>query len=113
MRECDDAWAKLTPERRKSLLQLYYEWVRSLMDRRMMLSGSPLDGGGWLMRRPEGETSEVAVEPYTATSEVITGYFLLEAENDEEVRAVAAQCPALLHGETVLVRKLSDPDSHA
>lgn len=102
MRERASAWAKLSRHERKAWLQKYVEWVRSLKERKIFIAGAPF-GGGRLLQRVNGR---VANRPLKAKDESLTGYFLILAPTMKRALAVARECPALSHGETVEVRAL-------
>lgn len=66
-----------------------------------MLGGAPIGEPGRVLRAAGGN---VVDEPYDATKGVLTGYFTIEAKDLADATAIARGCPALLHGETVIVR---------
>ena len=72
-----------------------------------MRGGEALARGGRILRTVGGE---IVDGPYTETKEVLTGYFMIEAKSEEEAAEVAKGCPALRHGETVLVREIAELD---
>ena len=101
MRENDGAWAKMPAEEQQRLLQGYMAWVRDLRERGIFRNGWPLSDKGRLLRAVDGE---VVDGPFTETKEVLTGFFVIEAEDLDAARAIARTCPALGHGETVELR---------
>lgn len=103
MHENDDAWAKLPDAEQKSLLQLYFGWVEDLRSRRIFLSGAPLAPGGRVLRNGSGGVTDV---PYEDLHQVLTGYFLITAADLAAATQIARECPALRHGETVIVRPM-------
>ena len=107
LRENDEAWAKLSAEQKQVLMQDYFAWVRQLRDGNHMRGGDPLARGGRVLRTSGGEIVE---GPYTETKEVITGYFMIEAADLDEAARLARGCPALGHGESVLVRPVAVMD---
>jgi len=103
MRENDNHWAGLPEAEQQRLLQLYYAWADELKAEGRMLGGQPLGSGGRILRAVDGE---IVDGPFTETKEVLTGFFLIEAESLEEAARVARGCPALTHGETVELRPI-------
>lgn len=104
MRESDDAWARMPPEEQQRLLQRYYDWVAELRAKGAFVDGNPLASeGARLLRAVDGE---VVDGPFTETKEVLTGYFVVEAEGWDQAVALARGCPALGHGETVELREI-------
>lgn len=107
LHENDDAWAKISAEDKQTIMQRYFAWVRELRRGDHMRGGDPLLRGGRVLRTSRGEIVE---GPYTETKEVVTGYFMIEAANLDEAAKLARDCPALGHGETVLVRQIAELD---
>ena len=66
-----------------------------------MLGGAPIGEPGRVLR---ATSAKVVEEPYAETRGVLTGYFTIEAKDLADATAIARGCPALLHGETVIVR---------
>jgi hypothetical protein len=106
--ENDHAWKRLPEAQRKQLLEKYFEWVGRLKAADQMRGGEPLAAGGSVLRVVDGKTTE---SPYSETRDVLTGYFLIEATDLAAATAIARGCPALLHGETVVVRPIADMTS--
>jgi hypothetical protein len=105
LRESDDAWAKLTAEDKQTIMQRYFAWSAELRSGDHMRGGEPLLRGGRVLRTTSGEIVE---GPYTETKEVVTGYFMIEAATLDEAARLARGCPALTHGESVLVRQVAE-----
>lgn len=103
--EDNNAWRDLAADERKALLEKYFAWVGELKAGDRMRGGHPLASGGSVLRVVEGKTVEA---PYAETRDVLTGFFILEARDLAEATALARGCPALLHGETVIVRRVAD-----
>lgn len=102
MRENDRAWSRFPPEEQQRLLQQYYDWVGELRAKDVFRDGNPLGySGSRLLRAVDGE---IVDGPFAETKEVLTGYFLIEAEDLEAALAIARGCPALGHGEVVELR---------
>lgn len=101
MREDDNAWSRKPPEEQQQLLQRYFAWIDDLRARDVFKGGEPLSDGGRLLQLVEGE---VVDGPFTETKEVLTGFFLVEAEDWDDAVAIARTCPALFHGEQVELR---------
>ena len=108
LHENDGAWRKLSEAERQALLEKYYAWVHELRNKDLMRDGNPLAEGGRVLRVADGE---IVDGPYTETKEVITGYFLIEAENLDAATEIAKGCPALGHGETVVIRQTGHGDA--
>ena len=105
LHENDDAWEKLSAEDKQAIMQRYFAWVGELRRDDRMRGGDPLLRGGRVLRTAGGEIVE---GPYTETKEVVTGYFMIEAASLDEAAKIAHGCPALGHGDTVLVRQVAE-----
>jgi len=103
MTENDDAWGGLPAAEQEALLAKYMAWVAELQKADRMRGGAPLGGPGRVLRQVGGAIVEA---PCTATKDVLTGWFLIEAKDLGDATAVARGCPALTHGESVIVRPL-------
>jgi hypothetical protein len=101
VREDNGAWGKLPTDEQARLMGLYGAWVRDLAATGAFVGGAPLGGPARLLR---SVGSEIVDGPWTQTTQVLTGYFLVEAADLAAATALARGCPALLHGETVEVR---------
>lgn len=101
MTETDGAWAKYSPEEQQRLLAGYFAWVGQLKKDKTLVGGEALAPGGRTLRVEDGR---VVDGPYAETKEVITGFFLIEANDLDAATQVARGCPALGHGESILVR---------
>lgn len=101
MTENDDAWAKISPEEQQRLLTRYFAWVDQLKKDKLLVGGEALGRGGRTLR---AEAGRVVDGPYAETKEVITGFFLIEAKDLDAATEIARGCPALTHGESVVVR---------
>lgn len=109
LQEDDNAWAQLSGEEKQSIMEKYFAWVAELRAGNHLQGGDPLQRGGRVLRTEGGEIVE---GPYTETKEVLTGYFLLEATDLDEATRLARGCPALQHGESVVVRAIAEMDEN-
>lgn len=103
MREDDDAWSRIGAAERDRLMGLYGAWIGELRAKGAFVGGAPIGGGGRVLRHHEGEFREAT---YAESKQVDTGYFVIEAPTLDAATHLARGCPALLHGETVIVRPL-------
>ncbi len=105
MHENDHAWSRLPKEEQQALLARYVAWARDLRAQGRMKGGNALADEGRTLRMEHGELIEA---PFTETKQVLTGYFHIEATDLAEATRIARDCPALGHGETVIVRPTTD-----
>ncbi len=106
MFEDDGAWERLSERRRTSLMKRYVAWVGALKRKKAFVGGAPLGSPGVVLERKRGR---VVASPYSDRTNVQTGWFVLDAKDLPAAVRLARSCPALLHGERVLVR----PAAHA
>ncbi len=105
MHECDGAWSKLPRDEQSRLMMLYGDWVATLKDGGSFVTGRPCGGQHRLLsRNGTGDVTDISVEP-DGLSEVVTGFFVIRATDMDSAVEIAKTCPALLHGETIVVRE--------
>ena len=105
MYEDDNAWTKLPPERQAELMKLYQGWVADLQAKGQFVSGSPCGSKQVLLTgRGAAGGGEVKATEHAPTKDVLTGFFIVRAQDLDAAVALARGCPALGHGERVIVR---------
>lgn len=101
-----EIWNKMSAEEKQRIMEKYYAFVGRLRRENRFKSGSALKQGGLELRSEKGIV--VVDGPFSETKEALNGYFVFEAANQEEAVAIARDCPALTHGETVQIFELSN-----
>jgi hypothetical protein len=101
MLESAGAWSRLPEAEQARLLRLYGAWVGELRASGSFVDGWPFGGAARVLR---GGTGGVTVSADDPTRPAETGLFLVEAPDLDAATKLARGCPALLHGETVIVR---------
>lgn len=101
MLETPGAWSRLPKAEQGRLLALYGAWVGELRRSGAFVDGWPFGGDARVLR---GATGGVEVSEAPADRPAETGMFLVEAPDLDAAVALARGCPALVHGETVVVR---------
>ncbi len=107
MYENDGAWERLPKARRTALMKRYGAWVALLRKQGTFRGGSALGSPGVSLER-KGRRVVPAV--WRAKKDVLTGWFEIEAEALAEATTIARGCPALAHGERVIVRPTGSSD---
>lgn len=107
MHECDAAWSKLPDDEQSRLMSLYGRWVSDLKDSGTFVTGRPC-GGQYrlLVGNDTGDVTDIETKS-DGLSDVVTGFFVIRARDMDTAVAIAKTCPALLHGETIVVREAS------
>jgi hypothetical protein len=104
MFEDDRAWSRLPELERQRLLVLYDNWVRDLKAKGAFEGGEPLGEGGVVLEADDD--GRILESDYTVIRSVLTGYFIIQAADLAAAAKMARGCPALVHGETVVVRPI-------
>lgn len=99
--ETAGSWDRLPPDEQTRLVGLYRTWAQELRRSGAFVDGDPIGGPGRVLRPVNGAWQE---GPFERTEDLETGYFLIEASDLAVATAIARGCPALLHGESVVVR---------
>jgi hypothetical protein len=95
----ENAWAALPDSERFSIIREYFELTSDMRDYGVYITGSPLQpttAGSTVRIRDDEEL--VTDGALAETREQLGGYFLIEADSDEEARAWAAKVPAARYG---------------
>lgn len=108
MHENDNAWEKTSLEERQKIMEKYFSWARKLRERNQMRGGEVLAKGGRVLRT---QGTSIVDGPFTETKEVVTGFFIIEAADLTQATEIARECPALGHGETVILRQIAVIDA--
>lgn len=97
-------WDAIPTERRAEIGRAYGEYTAWLRDRGAFVGGGAGDGPARrLVRAADGTVSHAHVADDQAAP---TGYFIVEAADLDAAVALARECPALTHGEAVIVRRI-------
>ena len=95
----ENAWASLPDSERNSIIREYFDLTGEMRDHGVYITGAPLQPttAGSTVRIRDDEQL-VTDGPFAETKEQLGGYFLIEADSDEEARAWAAKIPAARYG---------------
>ena len=101
-----DGLSTLSPDEMQQLLQKYKQWVAELGDQ--YVTGQRLENHGALIKNKKIIVTD---GPFLEPKEIIAGYFLVKAENQQEANAIASSSPYLgLY--SIEVRPLVQPLMH-
>lgn len=98
----DDDPTRTTPEEQAAIVAEYTAWARDLATAGHFVSGDELAGEGHLLKGEHDPT----IQPISAASGMIGGYFIIAAADYDEALTLAKACPQLRHGGTVEVRPI-------
>ena len=86
-----DGMNHLSPMELQNIMTEYKTWVENLGEN--FLGGQRLDGSGALLT---SKTDVIATDgPFLESKEIIAGYFLVQADNQEEANKIALSSPHL------------------
>ena len=100
----EQAWASLAEDERNAIVGEYFALTDELREQGSFVAGAPLQPTttASAVRVRDGEQL-VTDGPFAETKEQLGGYFLIEAESDDEAVRWAAKIPAARYG-TIEVR---------
>ncbi len=104
MYEDDNLFATLPEARQAELMAKYIAWVGDLQSRGIFQSGTPC-GSEQVLLTASG--SAITAKPYAPKKDVLTGLFIIRATSLDKAVEIAQTCPALTHGERIVVRPAS------
>ena len=82
----------VTPEAMQARMQLFGEWVQKVLDGRYV-SGAPLED--YDARLLKSKTEVLTDGPFLESKEMISGYFIINANDIDEATELTRQCPLL------------------
>jgi hypothetical protein len=95
----EKAWAERSDGGRRAVTREYDELADELRDHGRYITSAPLlPTTAASTVRVRDDEQLVTDGPFADTREQLVGYFLIEAESDEEARSWAAKIPAARHG---------------
>lgn len=100
-----DGMDHLSPDELQKLLKEYKDWVRNLGEQ--YVAGQRLQSKGTLV----DNKTVITDGPFLEAKEIIAGYFLIKAENQEKATQIALSSPHAPYY-TIEVRPLVQPLMH-
>ena len=82
----------VTPEAMQARMQLFGEWVQKVLDGRYV-SGAPLED--YDARLLKSKTEVLTDGPFLESKEMISGYFIINANDIDEATDLTSKCPLL------------------
>ena len=83
----------------------YANWMIGLQASGRFAAGEELQNGGQVLKMIDDEIDVTGFQEQGAYGE-ISGFFLIQAENDAEAIKIASECPHLKYNGTIEVRKI-------
>ncbi len=92
-------WNNLSQSERDKHIDQFGEFAKNLGEKGYIKGGDGCAERAFRVKKPELPDNECLVPPQT--SDMVTGYFMIEVPSEEEALKVARQCPAFNCGEYV------------
>ncbi len=84
------------------IMEKFAAWMKDLQAKNMVAATNGLETTGKVLRGPGG--TAISDGPYPEAKEIVGGYVLIAADNEDQAVAAAQGCPGLGHGMVVEVR---------
>lgn len=97
--EDQSVYQELSPEELQKEIELHQKWIEELGDH--YVSSEPLEKDAKVVK---GEDAIISDGPFMEAKEIVTGYYLIDAESLEKAAELARGCPILQLGGSVEVR---------
>jgi hypothetical protein len=95
----ESAWANLTPDQLSAEMGAYMAYTEELAKSGKLVSGHELQPIATAKTVSVSSGKQKVVDgPFAETKETLGGYYLIEAETQEEAQAWAAKCPGARYG---------------
>jgi hypothetical protein len=91
----DDS-AEAGPEEMQKRMQDYMAWMQKMVSEERWVAGTPLEASGALLKDSE---TVITDGPFLEPKEIIGGYVILKASDQNEANELAKACPLLGHCE--------------
>lgn len=101
--ENENAYDGFSPEDMQKEIEAHSKWIEELDDR--FVSGDPLEKTA---KTVKGKEKVLTDGPYIESKELVTGYYMINANNLQEAAEIAKGCPVLKYGGNVEVREVMD-----
>jgi len=105
MRGDQSGFNSMTAEEQKKIIGDHIQFSQELEKKKLILDGDGCSSSTILLEK-KGKCVKTRSNPYAATENQLSGFYVIEAKDDEDAVRIAKGCPALKHGESVEVVKL-------
>lgn len=101
--------AELSPREIQEIAQAHMQWAAKLAEQGHLISGDGLHEKGILIT---GKDCVVKDGPYLESKEIVGGYYLLQADDQQTVVEIAKECPTHHFGGTTEIRAIMEMDDY-
>lgn len=106
LHESPNRFRNLSPEEIQRIIARYGQWREDLVRQNRFRGGEKLTNDGGKRMKVQGGEVVLTDGPYSETTEVLGGYFTIEAANFEEAAAIARTCPHLSGTQWIEIRQI-------
>ncbi len=99
----EETFQENTPEEMQAELAKWGQWIGGIAAQGKLIATDALQHSGKVVAQ---RGAVITDGPYVESKELISGYILLEADNEAEALEFAKTCPIMDHEGTVEVREL-------
>ncbi|MEO8481210.1 MAG: YciI family protein [Acidobacteriota bacterium] len=104
--DADQRAALGTPEQAQRSMEMWLAWIRGLEAGGHLKSrGEPLERNGKVVRGPRSKAI-ITDGPYAETKDVVAGFLVIRARDEQEAVQIALSCPILAGDGVVEVRPI-------
>ena len=96
-----------SPEEMQAHMQKWGAWMQGLGQEGKLVAGLPLSSQGKVVEKA-GDV--VTNGPFAEGSEVVGGYLIVKADNEDQAVEISKGCPIFEHHGTVEVREIQSMD---
>jgi hypothetical protein len=96
----------MTPEQITQVMDEITRWFDGIVNRGIVVGGTPLHEGGKSVTVRNGEVS-VTDGPFVEAKEAVAGYLIIRVDTMDEAVAIARSSPLLKHGMVTEVRQVA------
>jgi hypothetical protein len=100
-------FSDVSPAEMQAIIERYVAWTEEMRAAGQLLDSNKLQGGAGRRVARRGKEIVVRDGPFSETKEVIGGYWIVDAQNDEAVVALAKKSPHLDFG-TLEIRQIEE-----
>lgn len=106
LHESPASFAEVTPEQMEQVIAEYVAWREALEKQGRLAGGEKLRDEGGRHLSGFGADLKVVDGPFAEATEVIGGYFTVEARDYDDAVEVAKSCPHLKYGGRIELRQV-------
>lgn len=99
----EDAYAQMSPEQMQAEIEKWNTWIGGIAAQGKLIGSDALENTGKIVT---GAKRVITDGPYVESKELVSGYLLMHAENEQDAVENSKGCPIFEIDGSVEVRKL-------